>query len=400
MEGVHKPGERPFVSAPVDLPNFLREASKAVADWSYGTFDEEKKEATPESALADICERMGVSEEEGLGLVAKTHPNRLLCGDEVDEENPFNSEGPPGDSELRTLAVQAAETQRKETKLSYRQEAVNRLKYRRYNFRIVQNFATASPFEPELRLLHTPDDLIITVAFCSPYNAPLQQHKIRLGRLLRLDTAFLVRGRTKLTELRDRIACPSDFASNEDVSDDPHAEHPTPNAKLTYPSGFFFIDDVFYDDMRDENADRLSQSVLDWARERRGIDATALSRQDMSEMRVGDLSIRFGSPQLYLHQGSCEHLWMLTSARVIGPDDPQDLRAFPIPLTKKTKNRVSCAACKHYIAKFVLYGSDRGPSEPAFLCGQCLTTFHYDAQGKKIGDFKVARFLDKSALVN
>ena len=41
-------------------------------------------------------------------------------------------------------------------------------------------------------------------------------------------------------------------------------------------------------------------------------------------------------------------------------------------------------ACKHYIAKFVVHGTTRGPMDPQFLCPQCLTTFHYDKDGNKV----------------
>ena len=292
------------------------------------------------------------------------------------------------------------EANRKEDKLSYRQEAANRLKYRRHNFRLPEHQAAASPYPRQLRLLHQPEDLLLTIAFCSPYNQPLEPHKIRLGRLLRLDTMMLVRGKTLLTDLRDRISCPSDFGSSRDISDNPREEAGGHDAKKDFPSGFFYISGTFYDDLRHPKAKLLSAPVVRWAKTNRsGVDPDLMASKDMKGVTIGDLKLRFGQPQLYVHQGSCEHLFMVTTGRLMGPDDPVDLDAYPFPITRKAKNRVSCHACKHYIAKFVVRGSTRVPYDPHFLCAQCLTSFHYDKNGKKIGQFSVSHYFDKSALV-
>jgi snRNA-activating protein complex subunit 3 len=64
---------------------------------------------------------------------------------------------------------------------------------------------------------------------------------------------FLVLGSQPLTALRDRLYCLTDELAQE--------------AKLNVPSGYFLIEDVFYNDMRNPKAIDYSEPIIKWTRE-------------------------------------------------------------------------------------------------------------------------------------
>ncbi|KAK9265502.1 hypothetical protein L1049_001740 [Liquidambar formosana] len=61
---------------------------------------------------------------------------------------------------------------------------------------------------------------------------------------------FLVLGQQTLTELRDNIYCLSDQIMQKAGQHD--------------PSGYFLIEDVFYNDLRDPSAIDYSEPIFDW----------------------------------------------------------------------------------------------------------------------------------------
>jgi snRNA-activating protein complex subunit 3 len=79
-----------------------------------------------------------------------------------------------------------------------------------------------------------------------------------------------------------------------------------------YKSGFFFIENTFYIDFRDPNNKDNSKVIREWAEARKfGIYKTA----KMEETRIDSLSLKFGFPWVYQHQGDCEHLISFSNAR-------------------------------------------------------------------------------------
>ncbi len=65
-------------------------------------------------------------------------------------------------------------------------------------------------------------------------------------------------GSQSLSDLRDAMRCPQDMVYLGDCSealDKPDVHVP---AHAIYPSSYFFIEKVFYDDLRNPNSTRLS----------------------------------------------------------------------------------------------------------------------------------------------
>ena len=74
-----------------------------------------------------------------------------------------------------------------------------------------------------------------------------------------LDHRILVLGTQKLRELRDKIVCLNDYFSLTEESELPsssnlHEEPPSDGPANTSKSAFFFINNTFYNDMRDPEA--------------------------------------------------------------------------------------------------------------------------------------------------
>ncbi|GKU97912.1 hypothetical protein SLEP1_g10986 [Rubroshorea leprosula] len=133
---------------------------------------------------------------------------------------------------------------------------------------------------------------------------------------------FLVLGQQKFTELRDKIYCLSDQVMQ--------------NAGQHDPSGYFFIENVFYNDSRDPSAIDYSKPILDWLsnskddalrkweclvtgqlqqkhREILGSPPTSklphFEAVNMHEKKFCNLNFRLGAGYLYCHQVQNFHLF-------------------------------------------------------------------------------------------
>lgn len=71
----------------------------------------------------------------------------------------------------------------------------------------------------------------------------------------------------------------------------------------------------------------------------------------MSEVRIIDLKLRLGFPYIFVHQGHCEHLMLMTDLRLMNVNDIQELSEYPITVYDTTTNPITCCACKDSIAK-------------------------------------------------
>lgn len=78
-----------------------------------------------------------------------------------------------------------------------------------------------------------------------------------------------------------------------------------------YQSGFFYIEDTFYNDTSVSTNIDYSNVILEWATAH-GIGPFKVASMDA---QVNSLSTKFGFPWVYQHQGACEHLIVLTDAR-------------------------------------------------------------------------------------
>uniref|UniRef100_A0A7N0UJD0 snRNA-activating protein complex subunit n=1 Tax=Kalanchoe fedtschenkoi TaxID=63787 RepID=A0A7N0UJD0_KALFE len=205
---------------------------------------------------------------------------------------------------------------------------------------------------------------------------------------------FLVLGRQTLTDLRDHIYCLTDQVMEK--------------TGQYSPSGYFLIEDVFFNDMRDQYATDYSEPIIQWLKNSKQeaqekwdhilagslmqkqkailghITSSKLpyySTREMQHTRFCDLKFRLGAGYLYCHQGECQHTIVIRDMRLLHPDDVQNRAAYPI-LTFQLKPRFQkCAVCKIFKATKMTVDDKWAQDNPCYFCNQCYDLLHFSKDG-------------------
>ncbi|KAI8815962.1 snRNA-activating protein of 50kDa MW C terminal-domain-containing protein [Fimicolochytrium jonesii] len=223
-----------------------------------------------------------------------------------------------------------------------------------------------------------PDEVILTASF---YN----RHKNHEKRLATFD----VLGSQPLTVLRDAFHCPTDFLHLDD--DEPTVLNTL--KRRTSPS-YFFIEDVFYNDLRDPDAEDYSKKIIEWVhqdgrhKQRR---LAAYTSKAMTDVTFGELCVRPGFAYLFVHQGCCQHVLYFDEIRSITPADPHNPSKYPraILVTKARATATSrCQVCEYRIAAWVTLGDVRADCDPCVWCQDCFERFHFNADGTPAYEFE------------
>ncbi|KAH8276511.1 hypothetical protein KR026_006733, partial [Drosophila bipectinata] len=203
---------------------------------------------------------------------------------------------------------------------------------------------------------------------------------------------YVCLGSNFLTEFRDKISCICNGKRFVDISSNPDAPLPT----ITTNSGYFFINNTFYNDMRNpENCD-YSATVINWAGVADVVQREPFKVEHMEGKRFIDLTVTPGSPLHYLHHGNCEHLFVVSQVEVLTPSRKRpDTSAYPYPRSINVFNRRTCYMCGLRSYHFIVEQSRRQLHDPSYLCRSCFLSFHY-VDGQKVGHFKAYRIYDHS----
>lgn len=219
---------------------------------------------------------------------------------------------------------------------------------------------------------------------------------------VRLEKEILFRADQCLTELRDQFKCQRDYGVPIDLSEDPEQAERIFRGEL-FKSGFFLINDTFYNDMRDPNNIDLSSNIIEWAskevvvrgdagenvRVSRGIGP--FKSAYMENHKFEDLQFKLGCPYLYLHQGDCEHLFTISDIRYVANNIELQQTKFPFvtatSIGRKTDN-LRCYMCKNRPPHWYTRNNSRLPIDPFFFCENCFYSFNYDKNKKKVGQFQ------------
>lgn len=205
---------------------------------------------------------------------------------------------------------------------------------------------------------------------------------------------FLVLGGQTLTEMRDKIYCLTDQMMQKAGQHD--------------PSGYFLVEDVFCNDLRDTSAIDYSEPIIDWLRNKKadafrkweciisgdlqqkqkavlGESTTPclpqFRRCDMQNTRFCDLRFRLGAGYLYCHQGDCKHTIIFRDMRLIHPDDLQNRVAYPIVSFQIKFRTQKCMVCKVYRAVKVTVDDKWAPDNPCYFCNDCYYLLHHSENG-------------------
>ncbi|KAJ8769843.1 hypothetical protein K2173_008925 [Erythroxylum novogranatense] len=214
---------------------------------------------------------------------------------------------------------------------------------------------------------------------------------------------FLVLGRQTLTEMRDKIYCSTDQVMQKAGQHD--------------SSGYFLIEDVFYNDLRDPAAIDYSEPIFDWLRNSKDDalkkwdrivkgelqkkqkavlgdvstpDLPQFRRIAMQKVRFCDLRFRLGAGYLYCHQGDCKHTIVIRDMRLIHPEDVQNRAAYPIFIFQLKCRVRKCDVCNMFRATKMTVDDKWCPENPCYFCNDCYFLLHHAADGSLLySDFLV-----------
>lgn len=192
-----------------------------------------------------------------------------------------------------------------------------------------------------------PSDLVLTIAVFSPVN-----DTSRLAE-------FHVLASQKLTALRDAFYCLSDFIEFDESVINPN----TSDKKIS--SSYFYIENVFYNDMRWRDAIDYSSTVIAWSKDQQKSASTRdidhnhttyhtfvkntgpYSSQVMDEVKFIDLELKLNFPYLFMHQGNCGHTFQVKNIELIHSSHEQDANNYPVPLFigRPLRQKHTCAMC-------------------------------------------------------
>ncbi|GAB4844022.1 hypothetical protein Ancab_013986 [Ancistrocladus abbreviatus] len=218
---------------------------------------------------------------------------------------------------------------------------------------------------------------------------------------------IMVLGQQTITDLRDKINCLTDVVMQK--------------AERHDPSGYFLIEDVFCNDLRDPSAIDYSEPILDWLQNSkeealakweciisgvvkkslRGIvghqtisHLPSFKAVEMHKVRFNDLRFRLGAGYLYCHQGDCKHIIIIRDMRLIHPDDVQNRAAYPILSFRQKFLLKKCSVCGIYKATKVTIDDKWAGKNPCCFCDNCYYLLHYTEDGSLLYDqFSVYDYL-------
>ncbi|XP_042982401.1 snRNA-activating protein complex subunit isoform X3 [Carya illinoinensis] len=170
------------------------------------------------------------------------------------------------------------------------------------------------------------------------------------------------------------------------------------------PSGYFLVEDVFFNDLRDPSAIDYSEPIFDWLRNSKdealkkwesittgelqqkqkaivgdvtGLQLPQFKAVDMHTTRFCDIRFRLGAGYLYCHQGDCKHSIVIRDMRLIHPEDVHNRGGYPIVLFQIKSRVQKCDVCKIYRATKVTVDDKWAQKNPCYFCKDCYFLLHY-----------------------
>ncbi|XP_015428875.1 PREDICTED: snRNA-activating protein complex subunit 3 [Dufourea novaeangliae] len=228
-------------------------------------------------------------------------------------------------------------------------------------------------------------DILVSVRIYHPF-VQRARNSLRLecGTRLRLNNITAILGSQTLAHLRDKISCIADHSISRECSENLDNAIGL-MAKDVYKSGFFFIEDTFYNDTRYPTNVDYSKVIIEWAQRRPKLGP--FNTASMETCRIDSLFLRFGFPWVYKHQGGCEHLIVFSEARLINCDDDLAVSTYPQIVRLRPISSKFCMICGVYNVQWITLEHERIPHNPCYYCDSCFKSYNY-IDNKKVGNFQ------------
>ncbi|XP_059487799.1 uncharacterized protein LOC132203792 [Neocloeon triangulifer] len=233
-------------------------------------------------------------------------------------------------------------------------------------------------------------DYIIHIRVHKPFK---NEPKVKKSLKLSTQEDVLVLSSQNLSVLKDVICCPNDFSTCGDKTDEP-SRIDMLYAKNLFPSGFFFIENTFYNDTRKTTNLDYSKVIREWAAMNPNFPPTDFKVDSMENVTFRELKLKMGYPYLYKHLGACEHIITFLNAKLLNRPDNLNSKYYPmrkIPFGQATQKL--CIMCGYFNATWVTVGNEFVPHDPAFFCEHCFHSYNF-VDGKRICNFTSYPLID------
>ncbi|KFD58368.1 hypothetical protein M514_00594, partial [Trichuris suis] len=380
MDRLHKPNKKPFISSLVSVRAFREKAEESIGELPRCYFENANEVAT-------LVNCLGYSENEAAEVLSNFNPSELRCDKDLKAKSRLElPKVPILESHRSILKEKAGEDDPYSSPLLDFME-------RRIDYDLLgscKRIAARSKIKKENRLKN---EAVLTVVLAKPYDTFASSGEITRKHGVRIDRVLLVLSSQKLTELRDFIFCPNDFAPIRERQEDDEFKDVV--AKDVFTGSLFYFNGVFYNDLREKKSTDLSVPILKWAEGRLG-SVGPFSTARMEETTFDDLNIRLGQPYVYIHQGNCEHLVVISNIHFAHEEDPQDVSWYPIDFTRRAKTIVHCDICQDSYAKWIVFAKDHLPQPTMFFCKSCFDLFCTDENGKSTFELVLVPLIDSN----
>ncbi|PBK74562.1 hypothetical protein ARMSODRAFT_952222 [Armillaria solidipes] len=168
-----------------------------------------------------------------------------------------------------------------------------------------------------------------------------------------------------LGDIIETMPCASNDLPKEIVS---HSQVATQLAVNASSGSVVCIEDVLYGDGMNEidYADKMLQCLATHSTQHR---ALTKAPESMHDITLSSFSLRINEPYWILHQGNCEHFFVVDQIRLKNLSDPSSGYPFTLQLTPISLDL--CRACYRIPAIWSIVGDLRLGESPCILCGSC-----------------------------
>lgn len=156
---------------------------------------------------------------------------------------------------------------------------------------------------------------------------------------------------------------------------------------------FCLIEGVFYDDPLTGSSTRPSDpfvaAMKNTSRSLSSLgiaDPKSVQQKSLRETKWSQVPLRLDHPYLLVHQGGCEHHFVITQIRHTQNANSKSNNTFT-PLVKP--RRRACRICETYNASRLLINDKLMPENPTAICDACFEGFHPGNGREDYTDYEV-----------
>ncbi|KAI8914100.1 snRNA-activating protein of 50kDa MW C terminal-domain-containing protein [Entophlyctis helioformis] len=141
---------------------------------------------------------------------------------------------------------------------------------------------------------------------------------------------------------------------------------------------YFFIENVFYVDVRSHGAMDCSQVLRQWMlANKESFGVAPVKAVLMENARLDSLELTLGQSYLYMHQGSCGHTFVFDRVSLFNPHlDSSQAQEYPVVVAASAIVPLKCSVCEVFNASQATFDDMLTAETPTLWCDGCFEEFH------------------------